>query len=207
MGRKTKRALSKTKIMTIPELKHSFDRIDNETGKILSTAAPMSEKVARFQKLWQSVFQKSVKKEAAEAYLAIKRKTRPRKTRKAQRGGMAPVSGYELGPGVSGPYGTYPAYVVNGLAPYHRGISEECGVKDIGPQIPADMGSAAVQAGGNSGIADMTTAFSMRPINPNIPPSTFESLQLSFQGRPQPPSSDPVSSTAPYISGSAYMTS
>ena len=70
MPRKTKR-VSKKRNLTIPELKRSFDHLDTETKKILASSA--TDKVARFQKVWFSIFHKSVKKEAAEAYLAIKR--------------------------------------------------------------------------------------------------------------------------------------
>jgi hypothetical protein len=195
--RKTRKA-QKKKVTTIPELKRSFDRLDVETQKLVASPGATSQKVAKFQKLWMSIFHKSVSKEAAEAYLAIKRRGKKHNKTRKQRGGMAPVD-YQLRPGIDGPVGTFPAYQSAGLAFYdqinQRGQAEECGVKNFTPAVPVSIGSN--QAGGTLG--DFLTSATLRPITPSIPASHLENLQTYLQGRPLPPSSDPVTGNPPYI--------
>jgi hypothetical protein len=196
MAKKT-RKLSKTKISTIPELKRSFDRLDAETQKILAAPGSPLEKVKRFQKVWMNIFHKTVTKDAAEAYLAIKKKTRGRATRK-QRGGMAPLD-YSLRPGIDGPYGTYPAYVQSGIGYPMPGILEGCGVTNSGPQLSASLGTNQVGGQAQASLMDVAHAFAMRPIAPSIPPSVFQDIQSSYMGQPLGASSDPVTNKPPYL--------
>ncbi len=195
--RKTRKA-QKKKTQTIPELKRAFDRLDTETQKLVATSGPISQKVASFQKLWFSIFHKTITKEAAEAYLAVKRRGKRHAKTLKQRGGMAPVD-YQLRPGIDGPYGTFPAYQSSGLAFYDQinqiGRSEECGVKNFTPAVPLSMGSN--QAGGS--FNDFLTSASLRLVPPSAPPSHLQNLQTVLQGRPLPPSPDPVTGHPPYV--------
>jgi hypothetical protein len=193
MARKT-RKVSKKKLSTIPELKRSFDHLDAETQKILVAPGSPLEKVKRFQKVWINIFHKTITKEAAEAYLAIKRKRRGR-TRK-QHGGMAPLD-YTLRPGIDGPYGHFPSYVQSGIDHPMPGILEGCGVTNSGPQISQSLGTNMV--GGAPSLMDVGNAFAMRPITANIPPSVFQDIQSSMKGMPLGPPSDPVTNKPPYV--------
>jgi len=195
MAKKT-RKLSKRKISTIPELKRSFDHLDAETQKILAAPGSPLEKVKRFQKVWMNIFHKTVSKEAAEAYLAIKKKGRRSTTRK-QRGGMAPLD-YTLRPGIDGPYGNFPAYVQSGLDYPMPGIKESCGVTNSGPHISASLGSNHV--GGAAPFIQNLTALAMGQSLPSsVPPSVLQDMHTKMNGEPLGLSGDPVTNKPPYM--------
>jgi hypothetical protein len=193
MGSKNKNITRKKKtykkVMTIPQLRKAFDTIEKETKKILqnrTTAVP------EFQKLWKSVFHKSIDAQAAEAYLAmVKRSTRSQTHKKKQQGGSAPLD-YMLRPGIdSSSYGNYLPYVSSGLGFYNQinniAMDSGCGKENISPVISADMGSNKVTYGGS-----LSEFLSQRPITSSVPASPLQDLQDSILGIKLGSSPDPL---------------
>ena len=152
-----------------------------------------------------NIFHKSLQKEAAESYLAIKRKSKgTRRTTRRQRGGMAPLD-YTLRAGIDGPYGNFPAYVQSGFGVGYPmpGVKESCGVTDSGPQLSASLGSnqagGAAPGAGPGMLMNLTSAFTGAGILPTIPPSVPQDIQSTMRGQPLGPSSDPVTNKPNYI--------
>lgn len=137
--------------MNIPELKEAFTAMEVETHALLKKGLPDAEAVKELQKVWKSIFHRSISAEAAKSYLEIKRSKRGKKTRR-QKGGAVPLAGapldYTTRPGIDGTYVSVPAYQVQGLAAYDKfnqeGMVQECGTKDFTPVVPADIGSNEV---------------------------------------------------------------
>jgi hypothetical protein len=156
MVHKTRKQKSKT--LTIPQLRKSFDHIDSWVeSHVRGMKKSMKELVPAFQAEWKKTFHRDVNSKAAEAYLALKHKAAPRMTKK-QRGGSAALSGapldYMTRQGVYGVYGNFPQYVSSGLSFYNQinqdSLTANCGTENITPKLPADMGSNEVQKGGKS---------------------------------------------------------
>ena len=187
--------------LTIPELKHSFDSLENGVHKLLKDGGNQAEQTKKFQILWKTIFHKPVSKSAAESYLHIKRLagTRPvhRSTRK-MKGGAGALAGAPLdhmtGPGVDAVYGSFPAYQTQGLTFYNTvnqaGIAQECGTKDFTPAVPEMIGSNEPLKGGGKksqragGIGDLAHLMSAKPIQETSPPGTLQDLQQFWQGKP-----------------------
>lgn len=194
-GAKTRKA----KVMTIPELKHAFDALDQGTRQLLKTSSKETQ-VKEFQRLWRSLFGRPVRPAAAEAYLAIKRSAPVAgvrgKTRK-MRGGAALAGApldYMLRPGIDGVHGSFPTYQSQGLTFYNtinqEGMAQECGVKDITPQVPADIGSNKVMGGGGP-LADLAHVLTNRPFSAAAPPTPQQDMADYWSGRPLGASPDP----------------
>jgi hypothetical protein len=183
--------------VSIPELKNSFDSLERELPRILKLKG--NARIKEFQEVWKRLFGRPVNSKAAEAYLHVKSKSGKRSTRKVQRGGNThQISGapldYMTRPGISGTYGSFPAYQVSGLGEISSqtnldGLASQCGKENITPQIPADLGSNKV-GGGNllQSIGDMITGVYDRPVAPTVPTSLAYDLQTAAMGRPLPPS-------------------
>jgi hypothetical protein len=144
--------------LTIPQLRKSFDHIDSWVESHVSKKSVKSL-VPAFQEEWEKTFHREVDAKAAEAYLSLKSRSKPRMTKKrSQRGGAAPLAGapldYTTRQGVYGVYGNFPAYVSSGLNFYDSiwqdSLTANCGKENITPNIPASMGSNEVQKGGKS---------------------------------------------------------
>lgn len=192
-----RRTNSSGKGMTIPELKHSFDTLENEVRSILKM--PAQKQVSQFQGVWRKIFGRPVDTAAASAYLQVKSKESGAslKTRKSKGGGGSPLSGapidFQTRPGVDGVHGSFPAYISNGFSFYNTinqsAISKDCGVQDITPRIGVDMGSNKV---GGGGLADALTTVISRPFTSDSPvPSVGKDLQDMWMGRPVGPSPAP----------------
>ncbi len=155
MARKTRKHRSKA--LTIPQLRKSFDHSDSWVESHLSKKT-LKDLVPAFQAEWKKTFHHDVNAKAAEAYLAIKHRSGSKKTKK-QRGGAAPLAGapldYMTRQGVYGVYGNFPQYVSSGLSFYNQinqdSLTAACGTENITPKLPADMGSNEVQKGGKRG--------------------------------------------------------
>lgn len=153
--RKTRKHGSKA--LTIPQLRKSFDHIDGWVESHVRRGKSTKDLVPAFQKEWKKTFHREVNGKAAEAYLSLKQRSAPRMTKK-QRGGMAPLAGapldYTTRQGVYGVYGHFPQYVSSGLSFYNQinqdSLTAGCGIENITPKLPADMGSNQVQKGGKS---------------------------------------------------------
>lgn len=156
--RKTKKH-TKSSTLTIPQLRKSFDHIDSWVESHVSKKSVKSL-VPAFQEEWEKTFHREVDAKAAEAYLSLKSRSKPRLTKKkrSQSGGAAPLAGapldYTTRQGVYGVYGNFPAYVSSGLNFYDSiwqdSLTANCGKENITPNIPASMGSNEVQKGGKS---------------------------------------------------------
>ena len=117
-------------MMTIPQLRSSFEQIDKIAMELKGKDKDVQ--VKEFKKAWKDIFSRDVSPKAVESYLAVKhaekRETRRRsRASKKQTGGMlsgAPLSGGEVRPGVYGAHGTFPAYVSAGLTPFSQSTNQ-----------------------------------------------------------------------------------
>jgi hypothetical protein len=179
---------------TIPELKVSFDKLEDKVQDILRSKSSPLQQVHAFQAAWRSIFHRPVDAAAAESYLAIKRRTCTHgQTRKAgrvkQKGGAAtPLSGapldYQTAPGIYGSHGTFPTYQVAGLGFYDMinkdGLASTCGQQDITPN------PAPAQTQGGGGVGDFLTTITNRPFGTGA--GLFGDIQNAFLGRAPAPS-------------------
>lgn len=191
MANKNNTRKKKTKIMSIPQLRKAFETVEHETRIILSKKS--ANKVVEFQKLWKSVFHKSIDSKAAESYLSMMKKTSKRHTRK-MKGGSAPID-YMLRPGIdSSSYGNYLPYISSGFNFYNDinkiGMDSGCGKQDISPVISADMGSNKVTSGGS-----LSEFLSQRIIPSSVPASPLQDLQDSMLGKKLDASPIPLETT------------
>ena len=186
VSKKTRRnkTSKKASCMTIPELKHAFDKVEAKVQSIRSLS--MSEQLKQFQSTWKDVFGKDIEKSAAEAYLKVRLSEKPkrmtRKAKKLMKGGAALAGApldYQTRPGIDGPSVSYPAYLSSGLAGYDSfnqfAYKADCGVKDITPTLPAGLGSN--QAGG--------------AVQSTIPSSVFQDITTAYSGASLPSSPAP----------------
>lgn len=192
---KTRRGGQRRKnFMTIPEIKSSFDAIEDATYRILREGGTLPEQVKKFQKEWKANFHRPVRADSAEAYLKIKQdsKKRSNKTRK-QKGGMAPLD-YATRPGVSGSYGSFLDYQTMGATPTPPRIAmdADCGVKDISPSAASVAAVQKPQYGGN--FSDFTHKIFMSPTAQSVPGSLRNNTEATLNGTTMD------SSPAPYQS-------
>jgi hypothetical protein len=188
----------KTKVLTIPQLRKAFARVDVETKRILSKHPVNEESIKEFTKIWKSIFHKTIDSKAAEAYLNLQTKRNKKGTRKSKmKGGMAPID-YTLRPGIDGTHGNFLPYVSSGLTFYNDinniAMDSVCGKVDITPIISADMGSNKV------GGASLSEIISQRPITSSVPSSVVQDGQTSFLGQKLPDSPNPLSISS-YVKG------
>lgn len=157
MAQKTRKLKAKSTTLTIPQLRKSFDHIDTWVeSHIRKGKKDVKGLVPAFQAEWKKTFHREVNSKAAEAYLSLKHKSAPRMTKKQRGGSAAALAGapldYVTRQGVYGVYGNFPQYVSSGLTFYNQinqdSLTAGCGIENITPKIPADMGSNAVQKGG-----------------------------------------------------------
>jgi hypothetical protein len=159
-------------IMSIPELRKSFERIQH-VAKDMVNGPITDQTVAAFSKEWQRTFHKSIDNKEAKAYLEhIKsmglgqsKRTLKKMTRKRQGGGGATSS--NLGgapldsttqPGVYGSYGDFLPYVARGFG---VGIPIDSQTRPALPDpdlsVSKDVGSGAILKGGGPSSARKTT--------------------------------------------------
>ena len=191
-SRKVNSTRRSKKAMTIPQIKNSFDAIGRATHDILRDGSSEAEQVKKFQAAWKSIFHRPVKADAAEAYLQFKRTVSEKKPSRSRtrklKGGAAALAGapldYTLRPGVDTVYGNFPEYQSAGLKFYdtvnQEGMFQECGVKDISPQI---------QAGGT--VGDFAHQLLLSPQAQSVPPTLINDIQQGLSGRPLGPSPAP----------------
>lgn len=177
MSRKTKRAHSSkrkqhTAFQSIPELRKSFDYIDEFAKNRIASGIPKEQLVKEIQQEWFRVFSKRIQKKNATAFVEhlmelSARRRRPRGTQKRSRvrGGVAPfmdsttqpgtylASGlpptssghYPLANDVPSAYGSQTAYITKGFqVPEIAGIVK--GHSDF-PEPPPSLGSNRVSGG------------------------------------------------------------
>jgi len=204
-------------MMTIPQLRKSFDHMERYSTTLLhkSKGKDMVAKRKAFQKEWLRVFKRPVDDKAADAYLLFESKRSG--SRKHRQNGGAALSGAPLDytdrPGLvqEGPYAAFPAYLDKGLDAYatkfnQDSISSQCGHVNTTPKIPGDMGSNQVggrrnrsrrmrkQMGGFPTLSEFATALSFRPLLASSPTTSMFDAQMAVKGQALPPS--PYANTA-----------
>ncbi len=180
--------------MSIPELKKTFDALDHATADILAKRHTLPQQVKEFQAVWRRLFGRPVERPAAEAYLQVKARGKSRRgTRKAQRGGAALAGApldFQTRPGIDGVHGSFPQYLTSGLSFYNsinqQAMFKDCGVKDITPAVPADLGSNKAQGGGGffSQAPDAIFAIANRPFGSSSPPSVGTTSRATGRAAP-----------------------
>lgn len=213
---------SKKGAMTIPELRHAFDHMENFTVHLLAKTKDATGRRKAFQKEWMKVFGRSVDDKAANAYLQFESKKKGKTKRHRQHGGVQPLAGapldYSTRPGLYAPYGVFPAYVSSGLDFYDK-INQQapvagCGKEDTTPKLAADMGSNEVgkqkggrrktrkgrkQKGGFPSIGDFASSASFRPFAATNPTGAFYDATMAWKGQPLPLSPMPNTANPPYV--------
>ena len=207
MAKGTTRKSKGPKPMTIPHLRKAFDHIDEWIESRIHKEG-VKKLVPAFQAEWKKVFRRTVDAKAAEAYLSLKHTATPRVTKKhKQKGGSAAALAgapldYMTRQGVTGPYGSFPAYLSSGMLPYPEdSVSAQCGKVDITPNVPVDIGSNKVgggrrttrrnrkQAGGSNPMAQTLQnvqsaleVFGNRPFQNASPPTTGSIATMATKG-------------------------
>ena len=155
--KKTHRAATRHKkssasvFQTIPELRRSFDYIDEFVAHRIQSGVPKEQLVKELQREWLRVFFKRMEKKSATAFIehqmelsARKRRPLRRHTKRRHRGGVAPFAdpittqpgiylasglpptangAYPMANGTSSAYGSLPAYLTKGMmAPPEQSI-------------------------------------------------------------------------------------
>ena len=195
-----KNSTRKRKIVatTIPELKRSFDALEDSVSDILRSGGTPAQRVKKFQVEWRKIFGRPVDAKAAEAYLHVKSRKGTKagkKTRKAgryQKGGAAgggtlagaPLD-FQTRPGVDGVHGSFPQYVSQGMSFYNtinqEGMFKDCGIVDITPKVPVSIGSN--QAGGGVLADSLQSIISSRPFVSSAPPTFLQDAQDGWMGK------------------------
>jgi hypothetical protein len=180
-----------TSTMTLPELKPLFTQLRKQSHEIIRGTKETKGRIRKFQQLWKSLFNRPVDAMAAEAYLHVMEKGARSKTRKAQKGGAAALSGspldFQTRPGVDGVHGSFPQYLTGGLSFYNtinqEGMFKGCGTQDITPAVPASMGTNKAMGGGGT-MSDALFIAGTRPFSSQSPPSVMQDAQNTLMGRP-----------------------
>jgi hypothetical protein len=198
MHNKTRRRNTRisTKALTIPQLKHAFDYIEQ-----YASAKPS---IPDFQKEWKKVFNRPIQKEHAESYL----KFAGTKPLRRFRGGGGPgvYAGQGMLPGAvtdSGlrPYGAFQEYVSSGFEVGVPAMSNQvmCEQGIVGPQGPLPGG---VLSGGGSGGSSKRRKTLRRIRGGQFPQSTnptsiLQDISTAWKGLPLPASPSPIDN--PYL--------
>lgn len=178
---------------TLPELKSTFDALRKSTHEILRSTKETKQRIKKFQAIWRDLFHRPVDAIAAEAYLRVMDKgTRSlnghtAKSKKGQKGGSA-LSGapldFQTRPGIDGVHGSFPQYLTGGLSFYNtinqEGMFKGCGIEDITPAVPYDMGSNKV---GGGSLSDAATFATTRVVDSSVPASAMQNARNMWQGR------------------------
>ena len=195
--------------INLPDLKHSFDNLRKASSEIIRGTKDTKQRIRKFQSAWKALFHRPVEAMAAEAYLRVMERgcsSRHGRTRKAQKGGAAALAGapldFQTRPGVDGVHGSFPQYLTGGLSFYNtinqEGMFKGCGIQDITPSVPADLGSNKVQGGGGV-ISDVYSLMISNPISSTVPPGVLQDAQTAWQGRPLGASPQPSQNQLRYI--------
>jgi hypothetical protein len=197
---------SPPKTMTIPQLRKSFEHIEN----FINTKG---YDIAAFRKEWKKTFGREVSEKAAKEYLDFLQINK-KKGGSEMKGGAAPLD-YVMRPGVDLPHGNFPNYVSSGfgVGVPQDSFRAQCGKENITPMIPATLGSNAVQKGGRktrkskkqkggaslgSSLASVMGEVLSRPFGMSSPVTTAQDLQMQGKGVLPQPSGDPSQATFSY---------
>lgn len=177
--------------MTLVEMKSVFDQVRKGTAAIMRDTKEKKKRIKKFQELWRSLFHSPVDPMGAEAYMQVLEKGHARKsgTRKAQKGGMAPLD-FQTRPGIDGTHVSVPQYLTGGLGFYDtinkEGMFQGCGKVDITPVVPESIGSNKFSGGGGTtpltAITDALTLATTRPAESTVPASPLQNAQTKWLG-------------------------
>ena len=212
MARKTRKHTKSTKgIYSIPELRRSFEHIEQVIDEMIQGKETKADMTAHIRKEWTKVFHKTLDKASAEALISHRMELR--RGPRSHKGGAVALAGAPVdhmtrpgiyldqgqipGPDggltktVGGGYGSYVQYVDRGFVnpEIARGMDPVPG-QSMFPLAPrADMGSNVVTKGGKrrtrktrGGFALLEQAF-MRPISPGPnPQNPLFDIQNTIKG-------------------------
>jgi hypothetical protein len=209
-------------VQTIPQLRKSFDHMEQFTKSLVHSEKDKSKQVASFQKEWKKVFYHDIDATAAQGFIDFqskqKQSTRKNKKGKKQSGGQVPLTGSSLDlqtrPGsYETPYGNFPEYIGSGFSFYNK-INQDsffptqCGKEDSTPTVYTSTGSNKVggsrkrnkkQRGGFPTLSEFSQALSFGPLSPSTPTSSAYDLQSATKAQLPPASPSAHTGTPPYI--------
>jgi hypothetical protein len=178
--------------MTLVEMKTVFDQVRKGAASIIKETKEKKKRIKKFQELWRSLFHSPVDAMGADAYLSVVEQGRTKKsvTRKAQKGGMAPVD-FQTRPGIDGVHVSVPQYLTGGLGFYDTinksGMFQDCGKVDITPVVPESIASNKFSGGGGTSpltaISDALTLATTRPAESTVPASPIQNAQTIWLGQ------------------------
>lgn len=219
-------------VQTIPQLRKSFDHIEQFTKWLVRSEKDKKQQVAAFQKEWKKVFYHDVDAAAAQSLIdhhsKHKQKQSTRKNKGKKQAGGAPLAGapldFQTRPGTyQTPYGNFLEYIGDGFTFYNK-INQDsffptqCGKENSTPVVYESTGSNKVggakrrrgsrkQRGGFPTMSEFAQALSFGPLSPTVPTSVAYDVQSAMKA--QLPPASPVANTAnpPYVSASPQAVS
>jgi hypothetical protein len=218
-------------VQTIPQLRKSFDHIEQFTKWLVHSEKDSKKRVAAFQQEWKKVFYHDVDASAAQSLIDhhSKQKQLTRKNKGKKQAGGAPLAGapldFQTRPGTyQTPYGNFLEYIGDGFTFYNK-INQDsffptqCGKENITPVVYESTGSNKVggrrrtsrrnrkQRGGFPTMSEFAQALSFGPLSPTVPTSVLYDAQSAMKAQLPPPS--PVANTAnpPYVTASPQAVS
>lgn len=191
-----RRTPKQSSIVSIPQLRKSFDYLEEWVAAHINTAK-IVKLVPEFQAEWKKLFHREIETPIAKAYLEIKARFQP--PRRHQKGGGAMVEGapldYTTQPGVQGVYGNFPEYVSSGFSISPESFTAMCGKENTTPVIPATLGSNLVggrratrrrhtrkgkQAGGS--VGNIVSSMTERLVPNTSPPTMGAITEMATKG-------------------------
>jgi hypothetical protein len=218
-------------VMTIPELRRSFEYIEEYIDKLSRSTMNKNEMITTLQKEWENVFHKSIDRKSAEAYVehVISSKKQVRKTLRKKRGGAEPIMGapldYTTRPGVyiepaaipPNAYGNILDYVSKGFWNPEQGHSYDPvpGQTHYPTNVPKGMGentvsfkggnrkSRKLRRGGNLNLSQLGATLSqITHVPASVPASNLQNFQQMWYGKEVGPSPDQTQRMPDYQMGS-----
>jgi hypothetical protein len=194
--------------MTIQELRRDLAAFTKETQAAVHKSSNDIEALKAVQTSWKTHFHGRLDTESAKGFVNHFRQSKSKKTRRNQRGGMAPIA-YQMGPGVPSAMtnGTFTTDVSTDKASQHdldvyfnSGMSRTAGTETWRfPTVPAGMGSNKVGGGRKTrrrkqrGGASLLATIGQLPFQAAVPPTMLQTAYSAYSGQPSAPSSDPTS--------------
>jgi hypothetical protein len=211
-SRRVTRRAGKSPAMSVEALQGSFSVIDTKVARAIEGRASDAELVGVIQAAWNAQFHRPLSAAASrgliEHYRAVHTEggAKKRRTRRRQRGGMAPLD-WTLGQGTTLPvYGSFPVEV--GMSAqavrtldmnrfFESSVSRACDSTGGAP-APAQKGGSKSRAQHGGGLFD---ALVMGHAPASVPHNVIEMGVSAVQGAPiGNPSSDPIRGAIPLAS-------
>lgn len=216
MARMTRRKGRGGSTMSVEGLHASFDRIDKKTRAQIAKGATDSALAACIRHAWSEQFHTPLTGAALKGMVGHYRRmfgTKVRKTRKAQRGGMAPIDWIGTGQGVSAAvYGRFPVEMgtydgaVKSLDRFYESpIARSCDTTGGKPAPQTggglldtfSMGHAPVSVPRTALTSTVTAVQGRGDFNPPADPAVPRLQMATFTPQPFPVPSHAISSMAP----------